>query len=464
MKISFRQLGLHSAAVCCGLLLMSGSWATAQQTPAAGADAAAQVEADANTQDVAGENATSDQAAETTADAQAGAEARSQETQAGASAQAEVHSGQAKQQQDQAKQQQDQAKRQQDQAQNRNRNQQNRAQNQRDQATQAGQQQRQSAGQDQQRMQSDLGVQLQAEGESIIVSDVTAGSVLATAGLQASDEIVAVGGRRFDNPRQMQVYLRQQSGEVPIVILRNGQRQTINVQMGDAYAGQSSPSDRQFGQGQAPPGLGVTFDGSRRDTVIIRVADRSPAQEAGLQEGDVIRSVNGEQHDGPFATALAIHRSRPGQQLTLSVDRNGQQQEIQATLDTWHEAFAQADFDPIPPQVAMRRMQNQQNWQRQSQQGMTSGDSQLAQQEDDSETTVLRPDIDQSQREGQNQQNLEAQGTVETQGSLEAQGNIEAQGNVQGDAATQQPTLDDQKNQSPQNQDAPAPPAAPQGV
>ena len=463
MKISFRQLGLRSVAVCCGLLLMSGSWAMAQQTPAAGA--AAQAEADANSQDVADENASPEQAAETAADVQAGAEASPQETQAGVSAQADVNADQANQQRNQADQQRNRASQQQNQAQNRDRNQQNRAQNQRDQSTQAGQQQRQRAGQDQQRMQGDLGVQFQAEGESIVVTDVTAGSVLATAGLQPSDEILAVGGRRFNNARQMQVYLRQQSGEVPIVIRRNGQRQIINVQMGDAYAGQSSPSDRQQAQDQSRPGLGVTFDGSRRDTVIIRVAEQSPAQEAGLREGDVVRAVDGQRHDGPFATALAIHRLRPGQQLTLSVDRDGQQQEIQATLGTWREAFAQADFDPIPPQVAMRRMQNQQNWQRQSHQGMTSGDSHLAQQEDDRETTVLRPDIDQAQ--GQNQQSVEAQGDVETQGNIDAQGSVEAQGDLPSEAATQQPTLDDQQNQqnqNQQNQDAPAPPAAPQGV
>ena len=75
--------------------------------------------------------------------------------------------------------------------------------------------------------------------------------------------------------------------------------------------------------------LGVNTDNG---FVVGQVAPGSPAASAGLQPGDVITAVDGQPLDSESALAENLNQHKPGDSITLTVIRGGQQQNIQVTL------------------------------------------------------------------------------------------------------------------------------------
>ena len=65
---------------------------------------------------------------------------------------------------------------------------------------------------------------------------------------------------------------------------------------------------------------------------VASVAQGSGAEAAGLAEGDIITALNGEKVEGASDLMLAVRGEKPGDTVTLTVNRNGQEQEIQVTL------------------------------------------------------------------------------------------------------------------------------------
>ncbi len=65
---------------------------------------------------------------------------------------------------------------------------------------------------------------------------------------------------------------------------------------------------------------------------VAGVAEGSGAAAAGLQEGDIITALNGETVEGASDLMLAVRGEQPGDTVTLTVNRNGREQEVQVTL------------------------------------------------------------------------------------------------------------------------------------
>jgi serine protease Do len=66
--------------------------------------------------------------------------------------------------------------------------------------------------------------------------------------------------------------------------------------------------------------------------VIGGVEDGSPADEAGLQPGDVVTAINGETLENYLQIGNRVASMQPGQEVTLTVRRNGESREINVTL------------------------------------------------------------------------------------------------------------------------------------
>ena len=96
--------------------------------------------------------------------------------------------------------------------------------------------------------------------------------------------------------------------------------------------------------GRAAAFLGVTTDTVSPELVrerdlavdagalVVEVNDGTPADEAGIQVGDVIVDIGGEVIDGSGDVPTAIRSHRPGDAITIVLDREGERVEVEATL------------------------------------------------------------------------------------------------------------------------------------
>ena len=69
-------------------------------------------------------------------------------------------------------------------------------------------------------------------------------------------------------------------------------------------------------------------DGAR----IEKVMCDTPAEQSGLEEGDVITEVNGERVGDGIALIVAIRSYQPGQTIRFTVSRDGDERTVTVTL------------------------------------------------------------------------------------------------------------------------------------
>ena len=81
-------------------------------------------------------------------------------------------------------------------------------------------------------------------------------------------------------------------------------------------------------------GVGVSDSDDPAGALVDDVAPGSPAEDAGLEEGDVIVAVDGDEVDGVESLGEALAARDPGDVVTLTVDRDGTETTLQPTLST----------------------------------------------------------------------------------------------------------------------------------
>ena len=76
--------------------------------------------------------------------------------------------------------------------------------------------------------------------------------------------------------------------------------------------------------------------------LISQVTPGGPADKAGLQPGDIVQSVNGENVKASSDLPMLVGMMPPGTQLTLGIWRNGKREEVQVTLGSGNTGSADA--------------------------------------------------------------------------------------------------------------------------
>lgn len=89
------------------------------------------------------------------------------------------------------------------------------------------------------------------------------------------------------------------------------------------------PLPRSLGE---RPFVGVTLAEADEGVEIKSVTAGSPAEEAGLKKGDLIRAIDGEEMDSVEAVTDRASDAEPGDELTFTVERDGEQQDIDVVL------------------------------------------------------------------------------------------------------------------------------------
>ncbi len=128
-----------------------------------------------------------------------------------------------------------------------------------------------------------------------------------------------------------------------IATLGSGSGQSGNIGIGFAIPANTARmiADQLIATGSAQHAyLGVssadgttTVAGADRNAALLRsVAAGTPAAQAGLQEGDAVIALGSQRIDSSLGLVAAVREQRVGSTATVTVVRNGQQQDVQVTF------------------------------------------------------------------------------------------------------------------------------------
>ena len=159
-------------------------------------------------------------------------------------------------------------------------------------------------------------------GVAPVVDEVEPGSVAEQAGLQPGQEIVAIDGEETPTWQA----LRRQ------LVYRIGETGPLEVEVIDAGSGPNSPRYQLTGQlnnwlvdaEQTDPvdGLGLTLYQPRIVPLANEIVEGDPADQAGLQSGDLIISADGRLMENWTAWVEYV-RARPGETIQIEFEREG---------------------------------------------------------------------------------------------------------------------------------------------
>ncbi|HSR37711.1 MAG TPA: PDZ domain-containing protein, partial [Phnomibacter sp.] len=86
--------------------------------------------------------------------------------------------------------------------------------------------------------------------------------------------------------------------------------------------------------------LGVSTEKDEKGARVSEVIEESAAQKAGLQNNDIITSVNGVKVSDSESLLEAVRKCKPGQQVDVAFLRDGKEKKVKATLGKTDDAYA----------------------------------------------------------------------------------------------------------------------------
>ncbi|HEY1903197.1 MAG TPA: Do family serine endopeptidase [Terracidiphilus sp.] len=173
-----------------------------------------------------------------------------------------------------------------------------------------------------------------------IVSQVTPDSPASRGGLKTGDVITRVNQTTVVNGSTLQVAVSEMEPgtKISLGVIRNGKPVTLDLTVGQFHGNSEVASnDSSDGQGGANTGkLGLAVSNLTADTrqqinapdqirgvVVQSVRPASPADDAGLQPGDVILEINRKPAESASQFANEVHQDENGKDILLLVWSKG---------------------------------------------------------------------------------------------------------------------------------------------
>jgi S1-C subfamily serine protease len=98
--------------------------------------------------------------------------------------------------------------------------------------------------------------------------------------------------------------------------------------------------------------LGISMIVNEDDEVeIIQVEKDSPADKAGLEEGDVVQEIEGQELKSREMLIKEIRKRGPGDEVTLQVERDGEEKDIDVELGEYSERDIWEEFEYKFPEL-----------------------------------------------------------------------------------------------------------------
>ena len=186
------------------------------------------------------------------------------------------------------------------------------------------------------------------EAKGALVASVEPNGPADQAGLKTGDLILGFNGQKVDHLKDLPRYVAaaKAGDKYKVRILRDGQEQTVSVEVGrmpgdEVTAMKSSGSE---GSDQAKLGVALaplTAEYKQRlqlpddaeGVVIIDVAPNSAAAREGLQAGDVIKRVGNKKVTTPDEVTEMLQRQTDRKSVLLLISRRGNDRFIAVPLD-----------------------------------------------------------------------------------------------------------------------------------
>jgi S1-C subfamily serine protease len=170
--------------------------------------------------------------------------------------------------------------------------------------------------------------------QGVVIGSVVSGGPAARAGMARGDILLAINGQAINNPQELVRYLADsEAGDrVELQVLHGDDRRTLTATLderdGRPYLG-VGPCGGLSLEEPLPMPEAITGPG----VMVIEVVPESPADEAGLEVGDFILSVDGRELDAESDLAGLMAGYDPGDRVSLEVQSLGQEpREVTATL------------------------------------------------------------------------------------------------------------------------------------
>ncbi|MDZ7261779.1 MAG: DegQ family serine endoprotease [candidate division KSB1 bacterium] len=172
--------------------------------------------------------------------------------------------------------------------------------------------------------------------EGSLVGDVTPGGPADKAGIKRGDVIIKLDGNKIENSTQLRNIVAQTSPRTPVkvTLIRNGKEMELTVVLDERpqELRGTTPQERQPEE-QSYEKLGLSVQTLTPDianqlgyqneqgVVVTDVAGGSPAEDAGLQQGDLIKEVNRVKVRTVPDFKSAVARLKSGDSAALFVRR-----------------------------------------------------------------------------------------------------------------------------------------------
>jgi serine protease Do len=172
--------------------------------------------------------------------------------------------------------------------------------------------------------------------EGVLVAQVEPNSPAAKAGVQTGDVILEYNGKATKSPTDLSIAVADSKVGVPakLKVMRNGTALFLDVSVGEKPV--ETAEDFQASDKTEHARLGVTVENVDPDSarqlhlssttgaLVTDVQSGSPADEAGVQPGDVIREINHKPVKNVADMQAEVRSLKKGSTVLLNVIRNGQ--------------------------------------------------------------------------------------------------------------------------------------------
>ncbi len=170
-----------------------------------------------------------------------------------------------------------------------------------------------------------------------IVSQISPDSPASHGGVQTGDVIDQLNGEKIVNGSALQVAVSEMTPgtKIALGIVRNGKPQTLNLTVGQ-FHGNNEVADNSGGDHQNSGKIGLAVSNLTSATrqhfnvpdrvhgvIVQNVRAGSPADDAGIQPGDVIQEINRKPADSASQFANEVHANKSGDDLLVLVWSKG---------------------------------------------------------------------------------------------------------------------------------------------